>query len=88
MQFHITGALLRFTDYEPMLTLEADSLAAALERLTALYPDLRNVLYDRNGVVRLTHRLFLNGELVSRDELAQPIGPDDRVDIMTAISGG
>jgi molybdopterin synthase sulfur carrier subunit len=88
MQFHISGGLLRFTDYQPVVTLEADSLAAALDRLAASYPDLRNVLFDRSGAVRLAHRLFLNGDLVSRDELAQPISPDDRVDIMTAISGG
>ena len=88
MTFKLGGVLLRFTDYQSRVTVEAETLPLALEGLVDEFPELRGVLFDREGGLRATHRLFLNGEMLTRAEVSRPVRDDDRVDILTAISGG
>jgi molybdopterin synthase sulfur carrier subunit len=88
MRLRISGVLLRFTDYRSTITVDAPTVEAALTKLAAEHVPLRRVLFDRRGKVRATHRIFLNGEQLSTDELSHPAGASDEVDLITAISGG
>ena len=88
MKVRVNGALLRFTDYRRVITVAAPTVAAALARLAEEYRPLRQVLFDREGRVRATHKIFLNGEPLERDELGRPAGESDSVDLLLAISGG
>ena len=88
MTFKLGGILLRFTGYRGRITVDAASLPEALEALVAEYPDLSPVLFDRDGQLRPTHRLFLNGEMLHAAQVNCPVRESDRVDILTAISGG
>lgn len=88
MRFRISGALLRFTDYRGVLNVDAPTVEAALVKLADAHQALRKVLFDREGKVRATHRIFLNGEQLTVDMLRQPAGASDEVDLVTAISGG
>jgi len=88
MKVHVNGALLRFTDYQRVLSVAAPTVEVALTELADEYPPLRTVLYDRMGRLRAAHRVFLNGELLAPDQLASPAGDTDSVDLLLAISGG
>ena len=88
MIVHVNGALLRFTEYKRAIRVAAPTVEAALIKLADEYRPLRNVLFDRMGRLRATHRIFLNGELVAPDQLAGPAGDDDSVELLLAISGG
>jgi len=84
----VNGALLRFTDYRRAITVAAPTVEAALGKLAEEFQPLRKVLFDREGNVRATHKIFLNGEQLERDELGRPTGDADSVDLLLAISGG
>jgi molybdopterin synthase sulfur carrier subunit len=88
MMVRVNGALLRFTDYRRVISVDAPTVRAALSRLADEYQPLRAVLFDREGSVRATHRIFLNGEPLEPEELASPAGDADSVDLLLAISGG
>jgi molybdopterin converting factor small subunit len=88
MTVKIRGILLRFTNYESTIDLRVPTVRAGLEELTKRYPEMRDVLLDRSGAVRPTHLIALNGEVLPPDDLDRPSGDDDRVDIVTAVSGG
>lgn len=88
MMFRVGGALLRFTDYQRVINVDAATVEAALVKLADEYRDLRKVLYDREGNVRATHKIFLNGEPLEPDQLDSPVAADDCVDLLLAISGG
>lgn len=88
MNVRVNGALLRFTDYRRVISVEAPTIQAALTELAGEYPPLQSVLFDRMGRVRATHRVFLNGDLLAPDQLAIPAGDDDSVELLLAISGG
>jgi molybdopterin synthase sulfur carrier subunit len=88
MVVKIRGILLRFTNYESVIELRVPTVRAGLTELTERYPQLRDVLLDRAGSVRPTHLIALNGEVLPVEALDHPSGDDDRVDIVTAVSGG
>lgn len=88
MIIKVRGILLRFTDYENEIEVDGDTVRGGLVALTDRYPTLGEVLLDREGSVRATHFIALNGEQLTDDELDREATEDDRVDIVTAVSGG
>jgi sulfur-carrier protein adenylyltransferase/sulfurtransferase len=88
MMIRVSGALQRFTDYRRVITVDAPTVEAALLKLTGEYQQLRKVLFDREGKVRKTNKIFLNGEQLEPAQLASRAGDADSVDLLLAISGG
>ncbi len=88
MIVRVNGALLRFTDYRRVISVAGPTVEAGLSRLADQYQPLRKVLFDREGRVRATHRIFLNGEQLETEQLSRPAGEADSVDRLLAISGG
>jgi len=88
MRIEVSGTLLRFTDYQKEIDLEAATVREAIARLIEAHPAVQPVLFDREGNVRSTHRLFLNGDMLMRDEIDKPLAADDTISIVTAIAGG
>ena len=84
----VRGILLRFTNYENDIEVGGSTVRDGLTELTDRYPNLGQVLLDREGTVRGTHLIALNGERLSARELDREATEDDRVDIVTAVSGG
>ena len=56
-----------------------------LRALEAAQPGLGGWILDERGLVRRHINVFVNGEY-GREET--PVAPDDRVDVLPAISGG
>ena len=79
MMVRVSGALLRFTDYQRVVHVDAPTVEAALVELAGEYQPLRKVLFDREGNVRATQRIFLNGEQLEPDQLASA---DDMKDLI------
>ncbi|WP_049578676.1 MoaD/ThiS family protein [Streptomyces sp. SBT349] len=84
----VRGVLLRFTNYENDIEIGGGTVREGLAALTERYPDLGDVLLDREGNVRASHLIALNGERLPAGDLDREAAPDDRVDIVTAVSGG
>lgn len=71
------------------VTIEAHTLAEALERLRATYPLLNVHLYDQAGQMRPHVLIFYNEESTRwLDTLDVPLNPGDRLEILQAVSGG
>ena len=88
MMVRVSGVLLRFTDYQRVVSVDAPTVEAALVKLAGEHQQLRQVLFDREGRVRATQRIFLNGEPLEPDQLASSAGEADCVELLLAISGG
>lgn len=95
MKFIFAGALLRFAEYSREIDISAPTLELAIKELLETRPLLRAALLDGEQNLRLSHRMFLNGESVdrhyytdrrAREELA--LDPGDSVYFLTAIAGG
>lgn len=84
----IRGILLQYVDYRSQIEVGGETVRGGLQELTERYPRLNEVLMDRGGVVRSTHLVALNGERLHDTELDREATEEDRVDIVTAVSGG
>jgi molybdopterin converting factor small subunit len=66
-------------------TLEGATIADLLRALEATRPQVSGWILDERGLIRRHINVFVNGEHGSEDT---PVGPDDRVEVLQAISGG
>jgi molybdopterin converting factor small subunit len=64
---------------------EGSTVAELLRELERAHPSVGGWILDERGVVRRHINVFVNGE---RGTDGTPVGPDDRVDVLPAISGG
>jgi molybdopterin converting factor small subunit len=74
-----------FPGAERRLQLEADTVAATLDRLNDRWPGMRDRLVDGRPTIRRHIVIFVNGE---RAELVTPVTETDEVYVMPAMSGG
>jgi sulfur-carrier protein len=61
------------------------SVAESLSALERSQPELRGWILDERGHVRRHINVFVNGEYGGEDTA---VGPEDRIDVLPAISGG
>ena len=88
MKFSMSGNLLRFCQFRQEIEVGGATIQEGMNALVEGCPDLRTVLFDGQGRLRQAHRLFHNGDMISRDELSRASGPEDEIAILTAIAGG
>jgi molybdopterin converting factor small subunit len=65
--------------------IEARSVGELLRELEQAQPAIGGWILDERGLIRRHINVFVNGERAQEDT---SIGPDDRVEILPAISGG
>jgi hypothetical protein len=80
--------MLRFTHFRDQLEADGGTLEEALRAVLDRCPSLRPVLFDGEGRFRAVHRLFVDGEPLTGDDLGRTARPDAEVCILTAIAGG
>lgn len=85
MRVLIPSALRSYTE-QAWVDAGGDTLAAVLVDLERLYPGIRFRMIDEQGRIRPHIRFFVDGEQ-TRD-LAQPLGANDELIIVQALSGG
>jgi sulfur-carrier protein len=70
-------------------SLEAGTVAEALERLRETYPLLRVHLYDEQERLRRHVLIYYNDESIAwLDRLDMPLQPGDRLTVLQNVSGG
>jgi len=83
---HLPGTLTPlFAGLPRRLDLDAATVAAAIERLDAQWPGLRDRLCEPGPVLRQHIHVYVDRE---RATLDTPIERRSRVDVIAAISGG
>ena len=88
MRFYLSGNLMRFSDYEREVDVEADTIYSGIVALVDRYQDLRPILIDREGCVRDILQIFLDGEQITVEDLQNAGHPQANVTILTALAGG
>ena len=81
----IPSPLLSYTK-KRQVDAEGSTLDALLNDLDRQYPGIRFRMVDEQDHVRPHMRIFVNG--AQETNLARPLGPDDAVHIVQALSGG
>ncbi len=83
-----TSNLRRHVDC-PEQNVPGATVAEALEAVFAGRPALRGYILDEQGCLHRHMALLVNGQAVrDRKQFAQPVGEDDEIFVMQALSGG
>ena len=83
-----TNQLERFLP-APTVQVEGATLGAALDAVFADNPLLRGYVLDDQGAVRQHVAVFVNGVAASdRTRLSDPVGPEDEIHVLQALTGG
>ncbi len=73
----------------PTLRAEGSSVGAVLARVFSEHPRARGYVLDDQGGLRKHVMVFVNGEqVIDRRTLSDPVGEDDEIYVMQALSGG
>ena len=85
---HFTSQLERFLAV-PTLEVAGSSLGEVLAAAFADYPGLRGYVLDDQGALRRHVAVFVNGQAVrDRVRLSDPVGADDEIYVLQALTGG
>ena len=86
MTVHIPSALRSYTNQQGEVQVEGATLGSALSALDARYPGFRFRIVTEQDRIRPHIRIFVNDQ--QTQDLRSPIGQEDRVYIVCALSGG
>lgn len=81
----LRGPLKRMAGDVPEHAVAGATVAEVLRALEQEHPAVGGWVLDERGLVRRHINVFVNGELVGQEA---PVGADDRVEVIPAISGG
>jgi sulfur-carrier protein len=87
-QLHFTSWLRELVPNGP-LTAGGDTVGAALGQVFSELPHVRGYVLDEQGRLRKHVCIFADGKRLPREAaLGQSIGPDSKLYVMQALSGG
>lgn len=73
----------------PTEALEAATLAQCLDDYFSRWPDVRGFILDDQGAVRHHVKIMIDGRNIrDRNGLSDELGPDSRIHVFQALSGG
>jgi len=73
----------------PLVEAAGDTVEAVLDHVFEDNPRLRSYLLDDQGHLRKHVNIFINGKMLAdRTCLSDGLGPDDKVFVIQALSGG
>jgi molybdopterin converting factor small subunit len=81
----LTGSIRQHVGGLSVVEVGGDTAGAVVSALEASYPALRGWIVDERGSLRRHVKLYFGQGAVSLDT---PIGPNDELHIVAAISGG
>ena len=81
----LRGPLKTLADSRSDHPLDGGTVGELLQELERAQPGLAGWILDERGLVRRHINVFVNGEYGTQET---SVGPEDRVDVLPAISGG
>ena len=90
MNIHIPTPLRTYTDGLEKVSVEAGTVAAALQALVVRHPGLKTNLFTADGKVRSFVNIYLNEDDIRYLPMKEdsPITPADELTIIPSIAGG
>jgi molybdopterin synthase sulfur carrier subunit len=81
----IREPLKKLADGQSDHTIDGATVAELLSEFERTHPAMSGWILDERGQIRRHINVFVNGE---RGKESTAVGPEDRIDILPAISGG
>ena len=88
VRVRLSNLLRQATDWQEIVEVDAQTPEECLDAVVARFPDVRKWIYDKNGKMWDRIQFFINGEVMDRSELRNPLQEGDELHILLNIGGG
>lgn len=88
IEIKISPIFSRYTDNQQTAKVKGSTVGECLDHLVKQFPDLKRVLFDKNGRLNRYINIYVNGESAYPEELAKPVKDGDKLNIVAVIAGG
>jgi hypothetical protein len=88
MNVKLSSLLRQAAQWRESVSVQADTPARCLQALIDLYPDMRKWMFDKDGNPWDRLQLFVNGEMIHREEYTRPLCESDELFVLLNIGGG
>lgn len=78
----------RYTDNQQSAEVNGSTVGECLDQLVKQFPDLKPVLFDKNGRLHRHLDVYVNGASAYPEELAKPVNDGDKLHIIMVLAGG
>jgi molybdopterin converting factor small subunit len=76
------------TNGQSQVEVDGRTVRECVEAVEARHPGFLELVFDKQGNVRLHARVFVNGNDLGREAASAPIDNGDRIEILAAVAGG
>ncbi|NOX34004.1 MAG: MoaD/ThiS family protein [Deltaproteobacteria bacterium] len=88
VKIHIHVTHRRHTDGKKTIKVEGSFVGEALNNFIALYPGMKNEIFDKKGELLHYIEIYLNKESAYPGELERKLKHGDDIQIITFLAGG
>ena len=81
-------SLQQFINKQDLIQVDGSTVGECLEHLAAQFPDIRPVMFGKDGKLLSYLDVYVNGESAYPEELAKPVKAGDEIDLVVMLSGG
>ncbi len=88
VKINIHPSLVHLTGGHPVVEVNGSTVGQCLQDLVARFPEIKDWLFARNGKLKGTIEIYVNGKSSYPEELAMPVKDGDELYIIAIILGG
>lgn len=88
VKIHIHVTHRRHTNGQKTVEVEGGCVGEALNNFVALYPGMKNEIFDKKGELRHYIEIYLNKASAYPGELEKKLKEGDEIQIITFLAGG
>lgn len=82
IKLKLQSVLSYYANYQQLSKVNGKTVGECLDHLTKRYPDLKRVMYDKDGKMARIIGVYINGEYAYSDELSKPVKDGDELSII------
>jgi molybdopterin converting factor small subunit len=88
VRVRLSNLLRQATNWQEVVEVDAQTPEECVDAIVTRFPEVKKWIYDKNGEMWDRIQFFVNGEIVRRSELSNPMQEDDELHILLNIGGG
>ena len=88
IEINLASYLRPHADNKESVTVKGKTVGECLKDLTAKYPALKKMLFEKDGKLHDYVSVFAGGDIIYSDGLDKPVKDGDKLNILYIIGGG
>ena len=84
----ISSVFGRYTNNQLVTNVEGSTVGECLDDFLKQHPDKKNIVLNKDGKLRHSYDIFVNGKSAYPLEMTKPVNDGDKLNLIMLIQGG